>query len=105
MSKTERTRASRVAQVKRVCHLALGPALMILSPVVGLIPGPGGLIVFVAGLAVTLQASHVAKRVYVRIKRRWPQVGHWSDKGLRRPSHFRRLRRRKEARSEAAESN
>jgi hypothetical protein len=101
MSRTERTRASRLAQVKRVCHLALGPTLMILSPAVGLIPGPGGLIVFVAGLAVTLHASHVAKRIYVRIKRRWPQVGHWSDKGLRRPSHFRRLRRRKEVRSEA----
>jgi hypothetical protein len=70
---------------------------MILSPVVGLIPGPGGIIVFAAGLAITLQASHAAKRVYVRAKRRWPRLGHYSDKGLRRPSHFRRLRKRKEA--------
>jgi hypothetical protein len=37
----------------------------------------------------------VAKRVYVRAKRRWPGLGHWSDKGLRRPSHFRRLRKKR----------
>jgi hypothetical protein len=104
MTRNETRRAGRIAQVRRVCHLALGPILMLLSPAVGLIPGPGGLIVFIAGLAVTLQASHVAKRTYVRIKRRWPRVGHWSDKGLRRPSHFRRLRRRQQAR-EATGSN
>ena len=80
----------------RLLMLALGPALIALSPVVGLVPGPGGLLVFVAGVALTLQASHVAKRLYVRAKRRWPRLGHWSDKGLRRPSHFRRLRRKRE---------
>jgi hypothetical protein len=82
---------------KRLAMLAVGPALMVASPLVGLIPGPGGLIVFVAGLALTLQASHVAKRIYVRAKKRWPRLGHWSDKGLRRPSHFRRLRRTKDS--------
>jgi hypothetical protein len=81
---------------KRLLMLALGPALIVLSPIVGLIPGPGGLIVLLAGVAITLQSSQVAKRVYVRAKRRWPGLGHWSDKGLRRPSHFRRLRRKKE---------
>jgi hypothetical protein len=97
MSKTKGAPVGRLAKARHLAYLALGPALMILSPVVGLIPGPGGLIVFVAGLAITLQASHVAKRIYVRAKRRWPTLGHWSDKGLRRPSHFRRLRKRKEA--------
>ncbi len=82
--------------VKRLLMLALGPALIVLSPVVGLIPGPGGLIVLLAGVAITLQSSHVAKRVYVRAKRRWPGLGHWSDKGLRRQSHFRRLRRKRD---------
>ena len=76
--------------------LALGPALIVTAPVVGLIPGPGGVIVLLAGVAITLQSSQVAKRLYVRAKRRWPWLGHWSDKGLRRPSHFRRLRRKKE---------
>ena len=80
----------------RLFMLALGPTLIVLSPVVGLVPGPGGLLVFIAGVALTLQASQVAKRLYVRAKRRWPKLGHWSDKGLRRPSHFRRLRRKRE---------
>lgn len=77
--------------------LVLGLALIALSPLVGLVPGPGGLLVFAAGVALTLQASQLAKRLYVRVKRRWPRLGHWSDKGLRRPSHFRRLRRAREA--------
>jgi hypothetical protein len=81
---------------KRLLALALGPALIVLSPIVGLVPGPGGLLVLLAGVALTLQSSQVAKRVYVRAKRRWPALGHWSDKGLRRPSHFRRLRKKKE---------
>jgi hypothetical protein len=83
---------------KRLVMLALGPALIVLSPVVGLIPGPGGLIVLLAGVALTLQGSQVAKRLYVRAKRRWPGLGHWSDKGLRRPSHFRRLRKKQAGR-------
>lgn len=82
---------------KRLLMLALGPTLIVVSPVVGLIPGPGGLLVLLAGVALTLQSSQVAKRLYVRAKRRWPGLGHWSDKGLRRPSHFRRLRRKRDA--------
>jgi hypothetical protein len=88
---------SRRERGKRLFMLAVGPALIALSPVVGLIPGPGGLLVFVAGVALTLRASRTAKRIYVRAKRRWPKLGHWSDKGLRRPSHFRRLRRERNA--------
>nr|WP_166177479.1 hypothetical protein [Altererythrobacter segetis] len=87
---------------KRLFMLALGPALIVLSPVVGLIPGPGGLLVLLAGVAVTLQSSQVAKRLYVRAKRKWPGLGHWSDKGLRRPSHFRRLRRKEQEPTEAS---
>jgi hypothetical protein len=85
---------------KRLLMLAVGPVLIVLAPIVGLIPGPGGVIVLLAGVALTLQNSQIAKRLYVRAKRRWPGLGHWSDKGLRRPSHFRRLRRKKNAVSE-----
>jgi Flp pilus assembly protein TadB len=89
---------------KRLLMLALGPTLIVASPVVGLIPGPGGLLVLLAGVALTLQGSQVAKRLYVRAKRRWPSLGHWSDKGLRRPSRFRRLRRKRET-ATAADSD
>ena len=82
---------------KRLLMLTVGPALIMLAPFVGAIPGPGGVIVLIAGIALTLQGSRMAKRFYVRLKRRWPRLGYWSDKGLRRPSHFRRLRRAKDA--------
>jgi hypothetical protein len=97
MKRVESSSGGRLARARRIGLLALGPGLMLLAPVVGLIPGPGGLIVFAAGLALTLRSSHVAKRVYVRTKRRWPGLGHLSDKGLRRPSHFRRLRKARES--------
>ncbi len=87
---------NRFGESKRLMMLALGPMLIVLAPAVGVIPGPGGVIVLVAGIALTLQGSRMAKRVYVRVKRRWPRLGYWSDKGLRRPSHFRRLRKAKD---------
>jgi hypothetical protein len=98
MKRVESSRSARLAEARRIGLLVLGVGLMLLAPFVGPIPGPGGLIVFAAGLALTLRNSAFAKRVYVRTKRRWPGLGHWSDKGLRRPSHFRRLRKAKEAR-------
>jgi hypothetical protein len=97
MKRAPRKRPPR-SQGQRLALLIFGIALIVLSPVVGLIPGPGGVIVLAAGLALTLQASQLAKRLYVRMKRRWPRLGHWSDKGLRRRSHFRRLRRADDSR-------
>ena len=67
-----------------------GLVLMVLSPVVGLIPGPGGLFVFAGGLGLTLKYSRWAKRQYVGFKRRWPKQGAWVDWGLRRLSARRR---------------
>ena len=69
---------------------AVGMLLMVLSPVAGIIPGPGGIFVFAIGLAMVLKTSMWAKRHYVRIKRKQPKVGRWADWGLRRPSARRR---------------
>lgn len=74
--------------------LGLGIFLILLTPVVGALPGPGGVIILAAGLALTLRNSRWAKRLYVRFKQRWPQYGRWTDWSLRRKSHFRRLRRK-----------
>ena len=68
----------------------LGVLLIILSPVAGVIPGPGGIFVFAAGLALVLKTSMWAKRNYVRFKRWKPQFGRWADWGLRRQSAKRR---------------
>jgi len=62
----------------------LGVLLMVLSPVVGILPGPGGVFVFAIGLALVLKTSMWAKRHYVRFKRKQPKAGQWIDWGLRR---------------------
>jgi hypothetical protein len=68
----------------------LGVLLVIVTPAVAIVPGPGGVFVFAAGLAMMLKNSTWAKRVYVRFKRRWPKSGDWCDWGLRRSSYKRR---------------
>jgi hypothetical protein len=74
----------------------LGCVLMLLAPVVGILPGPGGVIVFATGLALVLKYSEWAKHKYVEFKRRHPIKGAWADWGLRRPSAQRRRALEKE---------
>ena len=81
-----------------------GVLLIILTPFVGAIPGPGGVFVFAGGLALMLQNSHWAKRRFVHTKRRWPRFGHYADMGLRRPSAARRRERDKQKISSAGEA-
>src|SRR5437763_1270225 len=77
--------------------LAFGVVLLIISPLVGAIPGPGGIIVAGLGLALVLKASMWAKRRYVRFKRWQPKAGRWTDLALRRRSAKRRDQLRKAA--------
>src|SRR3954451_17827177 len=70
--------------------LAIGVALLVVSPLVGAIPGPGGIIIAGVGLALVLKTSMWAKRRYVRFKRWQPKAGRWTDWALRRPSAKRR---------------
>ena len=74
---------------------AVGVVLILLSPLAGAIPGPGGIFVFAIGLAMVLKTSMWAKRRYVRFKRWQPKAGRWTDWGLRRRSALRREARRK----------
>jgi hypothetical protein len=69
---------------------ALGVALLLVSPLVGAIPGPGGIVVAGIGLALILRTSMWAKRHYVKFKRWQPKAGRWADWALRRPSARRR---------------
>ncbi|MEA3064242.1 MAG: ribonuclease protein component [Sphingomonadales bacterium] len=79
----------------RSALVVVGFFLIALTPVVGPIPGPGGVIVFAAGLSLVLRYSAWAKRFYVRFKRKHPKKGHWADWGLRRASAKRRAERQK----------
>ena len=83
--------------------LALGVILLILSPVVGALPGPGGIIVAGVGLALVLKTSMWARRHYVKFKRWQPKAGRWADWALRRPSAKRREALRKAEKEQAAE--
>lgn len=70
--------------------LALGWLLIVLTPFIGVLPGPGGVFVLAAGLALILRNSAWARRRYVLLKRRWPRVGHGCDRAMRRSSTLRR---------------
>jgi hypothetical protein len=97
-------RTFRRSKLARTILFVTGVILLILAPVVGAIPGPGGLFVFAAGMALALQNSDWAKRQYVRFKRWQPKAGAWMDWGLRRRSAKRRERLRKlEQETEASE--
>jgi hypothetical protein len=74
---------------------AIGVLLLVVSPLVGIIPGPGGIVVAGIGLALILKTSMWAKRHYVRVKRWQPKAGRWMDWTLRRPSAKRREALRK----------
>ncbi|MEO5971755.1 MAG: hypothetical protein ABIP91_00095 [Sphingomicrobium sp.] len=74
----------------------IGLLLMLLSPLAGVIPGPGGILVFALGLAMVLKTSMWAKRHYVKFKRWQPKAGRWVDWGLRRSSAKRRAAMRRE---------
>jgi hypothetical protein len=84
----------------RSCLFAVGCILVLLSPVLGAIPGPGGVFVFAAGFGLMLRYSKWVKKRYVLFKRRWPKHGRWTDWGLRRAS----AKRRAERRAQLAES-
>ena len=71
--------------------------LFVVAPLVGALPGPGGIIVAGVGLSFVLKTSLWAKRRYVRFKRWQPTLfgrrfvpGRWTDWALRRQSAKRR---------------
>lgn len=74
----------------------VGALLVLLAPIVGALPGPGGTILFGLGLGLMLKTSIWAKRHYVKFKRWQPKIARWTDWGLMRKSAKRRAERRKQ---------
>ncbi len=98
-----RTRKKKLPFIRQGLFF-LGCLLIVISPLVGAIPGPGGVFVFAAGLALVLRNSEWAKRQYVRFKRRHPTKGRWADWGMRRLSARRREERIRRAGADQAEA-
>ena len=80
----------------------LGCLLLLITPLLGVLPGPGGIFTFAAGAALVLRYSQWAKRRYARFKRRHPKWMSWSDWALRRQSAVRREERRVRSETKAA---
>jgi len=97
-------RKARRSPLVRIGLLVTGILLIAVTPLVGIIPGPGGIFVFAAGLVLVLQNSNWARGRFVRLKRRWPRFGHYADMALRRRSFRRRQQRAKEAATAQAEA-
>ena len=74
---------------------AIGVLLLVLAPIVGALPGPGGIIIAGIGLAMVLKTSMWARRRYVKFKRWQPKAGRMTDWALRRRSARRREALRK----------
>jgi hypothetical protein len=74
----------------RPVQLTAAVFLIILSPIVGAIPGPGGIFVFGAGMVLLMRNSRWARKHVARAGKRWPRLGAFVDKGLRRASAKRR---------------
>ena len=89
--------------IVRSILVAVGILLIAVTPIVGPIPGPGGIITFGAGLSLILKYTGWAKRLYVRFKRAHPNKGRWTDWSLRRLSARRREERAKQEAEQAAE--
>ncbi|RYG89620.1 MAG: hypothetical protein EON59_01125 [Alphaproteobacteria bacterium] len=88
----------------RIALLVTGALLILVTPLVGIIPGPGGIFTFAAGLVLVLQNSNWARGRFVRLKRRWPRFGHYADMALRRRSFRQRQKRDREAAAAKAEA-
>ena len=97
MALRRRFTAVMQSSAMRIAQIVIGVILLILTPVVGSLPGPGGVFLFAIGLGLVLRNSLWAKRRYVAFKRHYPKPGGWADWGLRRKSAKRRTERRKQA--------
>ncbi len=85
-------RLRSTAQV-RLALFILGVVMMAIAPIVGILPGPGFIILFPLGLMLCLQNSAWAKRIYVRFKWRHPRYAAWTDRVMRRASAARKRER------------
>ncbi|HXG80755.1 MAG TPA: hypothetical protein VNJ05_03035 [Sphingomicrobium sp.] len=99
MISREQWRALMDSPVVEWTIFVVGAALLLLAPLVGALPGPGGIIVAGVGLAMVLKTSMWARRHYVKFKRWQPKAGRWTDWALRRRSARRREALRKEQRA------
>ena len=77
----------------RTALFCAGVLLLLLAPLVTPLPGPGGVVFVAGGLILILRNSAWARRAFTRARRRWPRLGAFLDRAMRRPSDRRRRAR------------
>jgi hypothetical protein len=90
MTFKQRLALLRKSEPARLALFGLGCLFLLVTPLVGPIPGPGGIVTFGIGMGLVLQNSQWAKKRYVAFKKRSPKAGSWADWSLRRQSAKRR---------------
>ncbi len=80
----------------RIAQLVTGIVALAAAPLVGVLPGPGGVFLAAGGIILILRNSRWARRRFVRLKAQWPRVGGFIDRILIRGSAKRRRQRAKE---------
>lgn len=88
----EKSALAKNSGVLRPILLIIGIMMMVAAPILGIFPGPGGIILFALGAGLVLRNSRWARRQYVRLKRKFPAQGRWVDWGMRRKSEERRTK-------------
>lgn len=68
----------------RWCILMFGWLIVLGSPLLGPLPGPGPLILLPIGLALILKNSLWAKKRYARLARIHPEYANWANWAMRR---------------------
>ncbi|MFN3619353.1 hypothetical protein [Sphingorhabdus sp.] len=68
----------------RWCMLMFGWLIVLGSPLLGPLPGPGPLILLPIGLALILKNSLWAKKRYARLARIHPEYANWANWAMRR---------------------
>ncbi|MGE0668413.1 MAG: hypothetical protein AB7O49_17800 [Sphingomonadales bacterium] len=70
---TPQDNPARGFTVKKVVLLGTGWVLVVAGPLIGILPGPGGIPVVAAGLVLILSQSYTAKRIFIRLEHRHPR--------------------------------
>ena len=82
----QHSKPGKSAQQRAVQLLMMlcGWALVISSPLVSWLPGPGGLLFFILGLGLILKNSHWARKQFARHSKKHPEYSLWVGWALRR---------------------